>query len=214
MGIFGTKNKKALVRKSAIKEQDSVTNAESKTSEVTEVAATIVTNKASPQKIESLTKPMNMPPVKPLITVEKLPHFGDLQMPKYETEQSAGMDLRAALGEKEHIDILPGRRALIPTGLKIALPAGYEAQIRPRSGLALKNGITCLNSPGTIDADYRGEVGIILVNHGWEAFRIQRGDRIAQMVIAPVTQAAWLEVDALDTTERGEGGFGSTGVSG
>ena len=214
MGIFGTKNKRALVKKAITKDKEPVKTAEENTLEVTEVAATIVTNKTSAPKIESLPPQMNLPPVKPLITVEKLPHFGDLQMPKYETEQSAGMDLRAALGEKEHIDILPGRRALIPTGLKIALPPGYEAQIRPRSGLALKNGITCLNSPGTIDAYYRGEVGIILINHGWEAFRIQRGDRIAQMVIAPVTQAAWLEVDALDATERGEGGFGSTGLSG
>lgn len=148
----------------------------------------------------------------PMVAVTKLPHFGNLPLPAYETPQSAGMDLRAALGEDEHIDILPGRRALIPTGLKIALPAGFEAQIRPRSGLALKNGITCLNSPGTIDADYRGEVGIILINHGWEVFRIKRGDRVAQMVIAPITQAIWMEAEELDATERGEGGFGSTGV--
>jgi dUTP pyrophosphatase len=209
MGIFGTKSKRALVKKSSVKE-----SSETKEIAVTEVAATIVESKTQVKNNTTLPPPLAAAPIKPLITVEKLPHFGDLEMPKYETEQSAGMDLRAALGEKEHIDILPGRRALIPTGLKIALPPGYEAQIRPRSGLALKNGITCLNSPGTIDADYRGEVGIILINHGWEAFRIKRGDRIAQMVIAPVTQAAWLEVDALDTTERGEGGFGSTGVSG
>lgn len=209
MGIFGTKSKRALVKKSSVKE-----SSETKEIAVTEVAATIVESKTQVKNNTTLPPPLAAAPIKPLITVEKLPHFGDLEMPKYETEQSAGMDLRAALGEKEHIDILPGRRALIPTGLKIALPPGYEAQIRPRSGLALKNGITCLNSPGTIDADYRGEVGIILINHGWEAFRIKRGDRIAQMVIAPVTQAAWLEVDALDITERGEGGFGSTGVSG
>lgn len=149
---------------------------------------------------------------RPIIAVSKLPHFGDLPMPAYETEQSAGMDLRAALKENEHIDLLPGRRVLVPTGLKIALPPLYEAQIRPRSGLALKNGITCLNSPGTIDADYRGEVGIILINLGFETFRIKRGDRIAQMVIAPVTQAVWMEADELGETERGEGGFGSTGV--
>jgi dUTP pyrophosphatase len=149
---------------------------------------------------------------RPLIGVKKLDHFGDLPLPTYETPQSAGMDLRAALSVGQVINLLPGRRALVPTGLSIALPPGYEAQIRPRSGLALKHGITCLNSPGTIDADYRGEVGIILINMGWEAFRIHRGDRIAQMVIAPVTQAGWMEYDNLDETSRGEGGFGSTGV--
>jgi dUTP pyrophosphatase len=151
-------------------------------------------------------------PVRPMIAVNKLAHFGDLPLPAYETAQSAGMDLRAALPEGTHVDILPGRRALIPTGLAIALPPGFEAQIRPRSGLALKHGITCLNSPGTIDADYRGEVGIILANMGWEAFRVARGDRIAQMVVAPVIQSVWFEVDTLDETERGTGGFGSTGV--
>jgi dUTP pyrophosphatase len=150
---------------------------------------------------------------RPLVAVKKLPHFGDLALPGYETAQSAGMDLRAAIEPGQHIDVLPGRRALIPTGLSIALPPGYEAQIRPRSGLALKNGVTCLNSPGTIDADYRGEVGVILINHGWEAFRISRGDRIAQMVIAPITQIDWMEQQELDETERGEGGFGSTGKS-
>lgn len=149
---------------------------------------------------------------RPMVAIVKLSHFDDLALPAYETSQSAGMDLRAAIIDGEHIDILPGRRALIPTGLKIALPPGYEAQIRPRSGLALKNGVTCLNSPGTIDADYRGEVGVILINHGWENFRISRGDRIAQMVIAPVTQAIWMETEELGETERGEGGFGSTGV--
>jgi dUTP pyrophosphatase len=149
---------------------------------------------------------------RPLVTVRKLPHFGDLPLPAYETPQSAGMDLRAALPEGEHVDLLPGRRALIPTGLSIALPPGFEAQVRPRSGLALKNGITCLNSPGTIDADYRGEVGVILINHGWEAFRITRGDRIAQMIVAPVVQALWMEAEELDETARGSGGFGSTGV--
>lgn len=148
----------------------------------------------------------------PLIAVRRLPHFGDLPLPAYETPQSAGMDLRAAVPEGEPIDLLPGRRALIPTGLSIALPPGFEAQVRPRSGLALKNGITCLNSPGTIDADYRGEVGVILINHGWEGFRINRGDRIAQLVIAPVIQAIWMEAEELGETERGSGGFGSTGV--
>lgn len=150
---------------------------------------------------------------RPLVAIKKLPHFGDLSLPSYETAQSAGMDLRAALAPGQQIDLLPGRRALIPTGLSIALPPGYEAQIRPRSGLALKNGVTCLNSPGTIDADYRGEVGVILINHGWEALRIERGDRIAQMVIAPITQIGWMEQHDLDETERGIGGFGSTGKS-
>lgn len=150
---------------------------------------------------------------RPMIAVRKHAHFGDLPLPAYETALSAGMDLRAALAEGTHIDLLPGRRALVPTGLSIALPPGWEAQVRPRSGLALKHGITCLNSPGTIDADYRGEVGVILVNLGWEAFRIARGDRIAQMVVAPVSQAVWFEVDELDETARGEGGFGSTGQS-
>jgi dUTP pyrophosphatase len=160
-----------------------------------------------------IAPPIELEPNRPLVALKKLPHFGDLALPSYETAQSAGMDLRAALDEGQHIDLLPGRRALIPTGLSIALPPGYEAQVRPRSGLALKNGVTCLNSPGTIDADYRGEVGVILINHGWEAFRIARGDRIAQMVIAPITQVDWMEQQELDETERGEGGFGSTGKS-
>lgn len=162
--------------------------------------------------VESEIVSVNNKEARPMIAYTKLAHFGDLPMPQYETPQSAGMDLRAALGDSEYIDLLPGRRILVPTGLKIALPPGFEAQIRPRSGLALKNGITCLNSPGTIDADYRGEVGIILINLGFETFRIKRGDRIAQMVIAPVTQALWMEADDLGDTKRGEGGFGSTGV--
>lgn len=147
----------------------------------------------------------------PLIAVRRLPHFGDLPLPAYETPQSAGMDLRAAVPEGEPVDLLPGRRALIPTGLAIALPPGFEAQVRPRSGLALKNGITCLNSPGTIDADYRGEVGVILINHGSDPFVVRRGERIAQMVVAPVLQVALVEAEALDETARGAGGFGSTG---
>ena len=146
------------------------------------------------------------------ISITRLPHGQDLPLPTYETDQSAGMDLRAAV--ETEIEILPGGRALVPTGFKIALPRGFEAQIRPRSGLALKNGITLPNSPGTIDADYRGEVGIILLNAGTEPFIIHRGDRIAQMVIAPVLQAGWVEVATLDETARGEGGFGSTGVKG
>lgn len=145
------------------------------------------------------------------IDVTKLPHFEGLALPTYETALSAGMDLRAAVPEGEPVTLAPGKRALVPTGLAIALPAGFEAQVRPRSGLALKHGITCLNSPGTVDADYRGELKVILINHGEEAFTIKRGERIAQMVIAPVTQSDWRIVDALDETGRGEGGFGSTG---
>ncbi len=140
-----------------------------------------------------------------------LPHAEGLAMPAYETSGSAGMDLRAAIGADEVVTLAPGARALIPTGLKIALEPGYEAQVRPRSGLALKHGITTLNSPGTIDSDYRGEVGVILINHGQEAFDIKRGERIAQMVIARHEQAVVSVVTALDETVRGEGGFGSTG---
>ncbi|MEX0584054.1 MAG: dUTP diphosphatase [Sneathiella sp.] len=145
------------------------------------------------------------------ISITRLPHGMDLPLPGYETAESAGMDIRAAV--ERPTEITPGGRALIPTGFKMALPRGYEAQIRPRSGLALKKGITLPNSPGTIDADYRGEVGIILLNAGDETFLIERGDRIAQMVIAPVLQASWNEVKSLDETARGEGGFGSTGVT-
>ena len=147
-------------------------------------------------------------PTSPLL---RLPHAEGLALPAYETPLSAGMDLRAAVTTELFIE--PGARALIPTGLAIALPAGFEAQVRPRSGLAIKHGITCLNSPGTIDADYRGEIQVILINHGDAPFPVKRGDRIAQMVIAPVTQATWSEVDALDETARGAGGFGSTGKS-
>ena len=145
------------------------------------------------------------------VRVERLPHAEGLALPAYETTGSAGMDLRAALPEFEPVILAPGERRLIPTGLKIALEPGYEAQVRPRSGLALKHGVTCLNSPGTIDSDYRGEVGVILINHGQIAFEIQRGERIAQMVIAPYAQAVMAEVEALDETVRGAGGFGSTG---
>ncbi|HRP10602.1 MAG TPA: dUTP diphosphatase, partial [Terricaulis sp.] len=125
------------------------------------------------------------------IEVAPLAHFGDLNLPAYETALSAGMDLRAAVEERKPLTLAPGERALVPTGLTIALPAGFEAQIRPRSGLAFKHGVTCLNTPGTIDADYRGEVKVLLINLGQEPFTIGRGERIAQMVIAPVTQAAW-----------------------
>ena len=130
---------------------------------------------------------------------------------RVETSGSAGMDLRAAVQENVPMILSPGARALVPTGLKIALEPGFEAQVRPRSGLALKHGITCLNSPGTIDSDYRGEVGVILINHGSEAFVIKRGERIAQLVVAKCEQAAMVEVGTLDETARGSGGFGSTG---
>lgn len=145
------------------------------------------------------------------VRVERLPHAEDLPLPAYETGGSAGMDLRAAVPGDGPITLEPGARALVPTGLKIALEAGYEAQVRPRSGLALKHGLTCLNSPGTIDSDYRGEVGVILINHGQEPFVIRRGERIAQMVIARHEQVALIEVATLDETARGTGGFGSTG---
>ncbi|MES2833613.1 MAG: dUTP diphosphatase [Pseudomonadota bacterium] len=145
------------------------------------------------------------------LRIQRLPHAEGLAPPAYETTGSAGMDLRAAVAEDGPVTLAPGARALVPTGLKIALEPGYEAQVRPRSGLALKHGLTCLNSPGTIDSDYRGEVGVILINHGQEPFVIRRGERIAQLVIARHEQAAMLEVETLDETARGAGGFGSTG---
>lgn len=144
------------------------------------------------------------------IAVTRLPHNADLPLPAYETAQSAGMDLAAAIDTP--MALAPGERAMVPTGLAIALPAGYEAQVRPRSGLAAKNGVTVLNTPGTVDADYRGEVKVILVNLGDAVFEIERGMRIAQMVIAPVTQASFTEVAELPETARGSGGFGSTGT--
>ena len=149
----------------------------------------------------------------PTVPITRLPHGVDLPLPAYETAQAAGMDLRAAVPEDEPYVLHPGSRHAVPTGYAFALPPGYEAQVRPRSGLALKSGITCLNTPGTIDADYRGEVKVILVNLGAEDFTIRRGDRIAQLVIAPVVQARWTEVESLDETARGAGGFGSTGAS-
>ena len=144
------------------------------------------------------------------ISVKRLPHNTNLPLPEYETAQSAGMDLPAAIDSP--MTLSPGEHAMVPTGLAIALPGGYEAQIRPRSGLAARNGVTVLNTPGTIDADYRGEVKVILINLGTEPFEIERGMRIAQMVIAPVTQGKLTEVDDLSDTARGAGGFGSTGV--
>ena len=146
------------------------------------------------------------------VKIKPLDHYEGLALPAYETAQSAGMDLRAAVAEDAPVTIPPGEWRLIPVGIAIALPAGYEAQVRPRSGLAAKKGITCLNSPGTVDADYRGEIRVNLINHGPEPFLVQRGERIAQMVIAPVTQASWDVAETLDETARGTGGFGSTGV--
>jgi dUTP pyrophosphatase len=140
-----------------------------------------------------------------------LPHAEGLPLPAYETAQAAGMDLRAAVPDDAPLVLRPGSRFPVPTGLAFALPPGFEGQVRPRSGLASKHGVTCLNTPGTIDADYRGEVKVILINLGEEDFVIRRGERIAQLVIAPVVQAAWAEVESLDETVRGAGGFGSTG---
>jgi len=144
-----------------------------------------------------------------ILQIQRLPHAPGL--PSYETAGSAGMDLRAA--NSDALTLAPGGRALIPTGLKLAIPLGYEAQVRPRSGLALKHGVTVLNSPGTIDSDYRGELKVILINLGQAPFIIQPGERVAQLVLAPVAQLPVVEVEALDGTARGEGGFGSTGVS-
>lgn len=146
------------------------------------------------------------------IRLQTLPHGANLELPRYESASAAGMDLRAALTEDMALE--PGRFALIPTGFAMALPVGFEAQIRPRSGLAAKSGVTVLNAPGTVDADYRGEVKICLINHGSAPFVITRGMRIAQMVIAPVTQAHWQITAELDETARGAGGFGSTGTEG
>ncbi len=144
------------------------------------------------------------------VAVTRLPHGRDLALPAYATGGAAGLDLLAAVAEP--VTIAPGARALIPTGLAIALPAGYELQVRPRSGLALRHGIVLANSPGTIDEDYRGEIGVIVLNAGTEAFTITRGLRIAQAVLAPVTRLAWDEVESLGETARGAGGFGSTGT--
>ena len=146
------------------------------------------------------------------VKIKPLPHFDGLELPRYQTTGSAGMDLPAALPEDAPVVLQPGEWQLIPVGLAIALPQGYEAQVRPRSGLAAKFAISCVNTPGTIDADYRGEIRVNLINHGREPFTVRRGERIAQMVIAPVVQAVWEPAETLEETERGEGGFGSTGV--
>jgi dUTP pyrophosphatase len=145
------------------------------------------------------------------VRIARLPHGRDLPLPQYQTALAAGLDLLAAVPADTPVTLAPGARAIIPTGLAIALPTGTEAQVRPRSGLAAKNGVTVLNSPGTIDADYRGEIGVILINHGAEPFAVTRGMRIAQLVIAKVEQAVFHEVGSLDDTARGAGGFGSTG---
>jgi len=142
------------------------------------------------------------------IGILQLPGCDDLPLPRYMTEQSAGMDICAAVDQE--ITILPGRREVIPTGVIISLPAGYEAQIRPRSGLALKHGITLVNSPGTIDADYRGEIKLLVINHGEDSFVVRRGDRMAQMVISQVCRGLWRRQETLDETARGQGGFGHT----
>jgi dUTP diphosphatase len=145
------------------------------------------------------------------VELQRLAHADGLPLPAYQTTEAAGLDLLAAVPDGEPLTLSPGKYALVPTGLAIALPAGHEAQVRPRSGLAAKHGVTVLNSPGTIDADYRGEIKVILINHGGTPFVIRRGERIAQMVIAPIVQAALVPVASLSATDRGGGGFGSTG---
>lgn len=144
------------------------------------------------------------------VAVTRLPHAEGLNLPAYATADAAGLDLQAAIAEP--VTLAPGERRLVPTGLSIAVPPGFEAQVRPRSGLALKFGVTVLNSPGTVDADYRGEVGVVLINHGDKPFVVNRGERIAQMVVASHSRVAWAEMAELPPTGRGAGGFGSTGV--
>lgn len=150
-------------------------------------------------------------PVPLHVPIKRLPHAEGLALPAYATPDAAGLDLLAAIAEP--VVLQPGERRLVPTGISIAVPPGYEAQVRPRSGLALKHGVSVLNAPGTVDADYRGEVGVVLINHGQQAFTINRGERIAQMVVAAFSRVEWLQVAELPQTERGEGGFGSTGVA-
>jgi dUTP pyrophosphatase len=145
------------------------------------------------------------------VEIKQLPHAEGLALPAYQSSHAAGLDLLAAVPEQAPLVLTPGRHAMIPTGLAIALPDGFEAQVRPRSGLAAKHGVTVLNSPGTVDADYRGEINVLLVNLGSEPFTIRRGERIAQMVVAPVTRVELVRAASLSSTERGSGGFGSTG---
>ncbi|OJU01658.1 MAG: deoxyuridine 5'-triphosphate nucleotidohydrolase [Rhizobium sp. 63-7] len=148
----------------------------------------------------------------PTLRLIRLPHGEGVELPAYETRGAAGMDLKAAVAENEPLVIAPGRRALVPTGFIFEIPDGFEGQVRPRSGLAFKHGITCLNTPGTVDSDYRGEVKVLLINHGDEDFAVTRGMRIAQMLITPVVQARIVEATQASETARGAGGFGSTGV--
>jgi dUTP pyrophosphatase len=145
------------------------------------------------------------------VEIQRLPHAEGLALPAYQSAHAAGLDLLAAVPDDKPLTMAPGQRALVPTGLMIAVPPGHEAQVRPRSGLALKHGVTVLNAPGTVDADYRGEVSVLLINHGDAPFTIRRGERIAQLVIATVTQANLVSVASLSSTDRGSGGFGSTG---
>ncbi len=145
------------------------------------------------------------------IAIQQAPHAEGLPLPAYQTAHAAGLDLIAAVADDAPLTLEPGRTALVPTGLHIALPEGFEAQVRPRSGLAAKHGVTVLNAPGTIDADYRGEIGVLLINHGQAPFVVRRGERIAQLVIAKVEQAQWQPVETLPDSARGSGGFGSTG---
>ena len=145
------------------------------------------------------------------IEIQQLPHGEGLPLPAYQSAHAAGLDLLAAVPEDQPLTLAPGARGLVPTGVAIALPEGFEAQVRPRSGLAAKHGITVLNAPGTVDADYRGEISVILINHGHEPFAVRRGERIAQMVIASVARAELVPVTTLTSTARGSGGFGSTG---
>jgi dUTP pyrophosphatase len=145
------------------------------------------------------------------VDIQQLPHGKGLALPAYQSAHAAGLDLLAAVPEDAPMTLAPGKHAMIPTALSIALPPGYEAQVRPRSGLAAKHGVTVLNSPGTVDADYRGEINVLLINLGDQPFQIRRGERIAQMVIAPVTRVELVPVSSLSATDRGSGGFGSTG---
>ncbi len=147
------------------------------------------------------------------VDVMQLPHAKGLPLPEYQSDNASGMDLAAAVPDNTPVTLAPGARALIPTGLAVDIPLYIEGQVRPRSGLALKHGVTVLNAPGTIDADYRGEIGVLLINHGSEPFTVRRGDRIAQLVFAPVIKVDLIEDDDLDVTQRGDGGFGSTGNS-
>jgi dUTP pyrophosphatase len=147
------------------------------------------------------------------VRITRLPHGADLPLPEYQSALAAGLDLLAAVPADAPLELAPGARALVPTGIAIALPPGFEAQVRPRSGLAARHGITVLNTPGTVDADYRGELQVILVNLGAEPFVVSRGMRIAQLIVAPVQRIKLVEVDALDSTVRAQGGFGSTGTN-